>query len=130
METVEINSTNFKQYQNLDIIAFSFAHPGAQGEAGGIKIMTSDGILYHTNYKRSITLDDAFLVCPPLKECKFELFGGSTPEGWISFYVGGGNFLVVRKQFEDTITGIIPIGVYNNWIEAMHRTTQQKNIMK
>lgn len=35
MNVIEINSDNYKDYQHLDIIAFSFAEEGAQGEGGG-----------------------------------------------------------------------------------------------
>lgn len=34
MNVIEINSENYKDYQHLDIIAFSFAGEGAQGEGG------------------------------------------------------------------------------------------------
>ena len=36
MNVIEINSDNYKDYQHLDIIAFSFAGEGAQGEGGGL----------------------------------------------------------------------------------------------
>ncbi len=121
METIDINSSNYTKYQNIDIIAFSFANPGAQGKPGDIKIMSSNGILYHTNYIHSISLEDAFLVCPTLKDCKFNLFEALVPKGWASFYVGGGNFLVVKCEYKDNITEIIPKDVYNNWAKALYK---------
>ena len=36
MNVIEINSENYKDYLHLDIIAFSFAGEGAQGEGGGV----------------------------------------------------------------------------------------------
>ena len=50
MNVIEINSENYKDYLHLDIIAFSFAGEGAQGEGGGLWMVTSDGKLYHTNF--------------------------------------------------------------------------------
>ena len=35
--TIDITKTNFHEYSSLDIVAFSFAVPGAQGEGGGIQ---------------------------------------------------------------------------------------------
>ncbi len=119
MNVIEINSSNFSQYSNLDIIAFSFANIGAQGKSGDIKIVVSDGLVYHTNYANSISLEDAFCLCPPLKECKFSLFGASVPKGWTSFYMGGGNFLVVKDSLTEVITKTIPKGLYDHWIEAL-----------
>lgn len=115
METIEINSSNFKEFQNLNAIAFSFAHPGAQGEDGSIKIMTSKGVLYHTNIIHSIKLEEVFTVCPALKECQFNLFTAIAPKGWISFYMGGGNFLIVKDEYKEVITKAIPNGLYNCW---------------
>ena len=36
MNVIEINSENYNDYLHLDIIAFSFAGEGAQGEGGGL----------------------------------------------------------------------------------------------
>ena len=46
MNVIEINSENYKDYLHLDIIAFSFAGEGAQGEGGGLWMVTSDGKPY------------------------------------------------------------------------------------
>lgn len=76
--TIDITKTNFHEYSSLDIVAFSFAVPGAQGEGGGIYVITKDGSVYHTNIVRSdISIDDAFLICPPLRDCHFSLLGVS-----------------------------------------------------
>lgn len=121
MNIIEVNTSNYTQYQNLDIVAFSFANPGAQGEGGGIKFVTSDKRICHTNYVKSISLDEAFQICPPLKDCNFALFDASPPTGWTFFYMGGGNFLVVKDQFKDTIIKTIPEGLYNHWIESLYQ---------
>ena len=64
MNVIEINSENYKDYLHLDIIAFSFAGEGAQGEGGGLWMVTSDGKLYHTNFAYTISWEQAILLCP------------------------------------------------------------------
>lgn len=61
MNVIEINSENYKDYLHLDIIAFSFAGEGAQGEGGGLCMVTSDGKLYHTNFVYTISWEQAIL---------------------------------------------------------------------
>ena len=61
MNVIEINSENYKDYLHLDIIAFSFAGEGAQGEGGGLWMVTSDGKLYHTNFAYTISWEQAIL---------------------------------------------------------------------
>ena len=69
MNVIEINSENYKDYLHLDIIAFSFAGEGAQGEGGGLWMVTSDGKLYHTNFAYTISWEQAILLCPTLQAC-------------------------------------------------------------
>lgn len=133
MEIIDINSSNFESFKNLDIIAFSFANIGALGEKGGIKIVTSNRTLYHTNMVKSIKVQELFLICPILKDCSFYLFNAIVPKGWTPFYMGGGNFLVVKDEYEEIITKAIPDGLYNNWInvicKAIH-SQKNKSILK
>ena len=59
MNVIEINSENYKDYLHLDIIAFSFAGEGAQGEGGGLWLLTSGGKLYHTKFAYTIRSEQA-----------------------------------------------------------------------
>ena len=116
-ELIEITSSNYSEFKNLDVVAFSLAHAGAQGEGGGIYIITNDKKLYHTNIVKSISLNEAFKICPSLKECRFEPWRIVVPSGWTSFYMGGGNFLVVKnglkKYLEDCVS------LYNEWKDIL-----------
>jgi hypothetical protein len=47
MNRIEIDELNYQDYQHLDIVAYSFARGGAMGDPGGIKIVDSDGQVYH-----------------------------------------------------------------------------------
>lgn len=123
---IEITSLNFIKFQNLDIAAFSFAKIGAQGEGGGIKIVDTKGALYHTNFTKIINLEELFTVCPILKGCDFKLFNATVPKGWTSFYMGGGNFLVVKIQYEEIILNTLPKGLYNHWISSLVKTIHKK----
>lgn len=121
MNIIEITSSNITDFKTINIIAVQFTKIGGQGEGGSIKIMDSEGSLYHTNIVKTIKLKELFLICPFLEKCELGLFKSTVPEGWYSFYMGGGNFLIVKDQFKDTISKIIPIGIYNNWINTLHK---------
>ena len=125
---IEINKSNYKDYDFHDIIAFSIASPGAMGDRGAVVIVTSEGKVYHTNpYWGDMTEEETFQICPPLKECHFGMFGGGNiPEGWRSFYLGGGNLLVVNDvivpQFlEITEKEVNQKGGYlhNKWLDIV-----------
>lgn len=116
---IEITSSNYKDYMNLDIIAFSFAGEGAQGECGSIILITSDGTVYHTNFIRNIDIEEVFEICPTLKECTSDVFRFYAPKGWSSFYLGGGNFLIVKEEFQDAFANMDPYELYGQWIEIL-----------
>lgn len=119
MDTIEINSSNYTEFQNLYIIGFSLTHAGGQGEGGCIKIVTSDGKLYHTNICHSIKLEEAFSICPPLKDCHFSIFNTKIPVGWAFFYMGGGNFLVIKEQFKNSLSLLSPNEQYWQWVNIL-----------
>ena len=119
--TIEISKSNYKDYSSLDIVAFSFAVPGAQGEGGGIYLITSDQNIYHMNFVfGDMTKDDAIHICPPLVDCRFALFGtDKIPEGWQYRYMGAGNHLFIRDSifndvYEMTV-GLEEVELYQQW---------------
>ena len=46
---IEINKSNYKNYDFRDIVAFSCASPRAMGDRGAVVIVTTEGCVYHTN---------------------------------------------------------------------------------
>lgn len=118
---VDISKSNYRDYDSLDIVAFSYAVPGAMGEDGGIYIISADGNIYHTNIAYSdMTMEDAFFICPPLKDCHIGLFNAEPPNGWSYFYMGAGNFLFVidrlSELFKEKNFYWSEISLYNQWI--------------
>lgn len=100
LNAIEINADNLNDYLGLDIVAFHWAAPGACGEHGGVVFITSDGIVYHTNYvcpKYEITKDDLCKIFPPFSDFHQGIFGGGLyPPEWKDQYLGLGNYLVVH----------------------------------
>lgn len=119
MNVIEINSENYKDYLHLDIIAFSFAGEGAQGEGSGLWMMTSDGKLYHTNFAYTISWEQAILLCPTLQACDCDLFRTTPPEGWQSYYMGGGNFLIVKDTYTEIFSQLDPYDLYGQWKDIL-----------
>ena len=97
---IEITESNYKGYRSINIVAFSFAQPGAMGEPGGIEIIDEQGRFYHTNYCwEGISYEHLCEVVPALKDCKFEVFGHQAPEGWEAVYLGMGNHLTIKADY-------------------------------
>ena len=69
-QPIELNLSNYNQYIPLNIIAFSFASGGAQGEPGGVIIINDEGQIFHFNYVEGDIKQPkvVYLVCPPIKE--------------------------------------------------------------
>ncbi len=131
----EITKANYKDYTSLDIIAFSSAHPGAMGDRGAIVIVTSDGCVYHTNpYYEDISEEEANQICPPLKDCRFGLFGGGEiPEGWRTFYMGCGNHLVIKDNIYAQFFAIVEreekqgrVFLIKKWLDIMFEIINAK----
>ena len=126
-ETIEITESNYKGYCSIDIVAFSFAQPGAMGAPGTVKIIDSDGWLYHTNYcDGDLSFDHLLEVVPVLKVCRINVSRHLTPEGWRARYLGAGNHLTIRAdyygRFEEEVNkrGIkTPVDLYMQWLEIM-----------
>ena len=97
---IEITESNFKDFCALDIVAFSFAQPGAMGEPGGVLIVNAMGQVYHANYcNGEIDYDHLLEVVPALKDCEFGILGHQTPTGWSPFYLGFGNHLNIKDDY-------------------------------
>jgi ADP-ribosylglycohydrolase len=125
---IEITSANYKDYTFLDIVAFSSAHPGAMGDRGAIVIMTTDGCVYHTNpYYGDISEEEAGQICPPLKDCRFGMFGGGEiPKGWQTIYMGNGNHLVIKDDISAQFFAIVEreekqgsLFLYKKWMDIV-----------
>lgn len=102
-EIIEITDSNYKDYCNIDIAAFSLAQGGAMGEPGGIVIIDTGGNVYHTNYCRNnVICEHLDEIIPILKECKFGIFSHTVPEGWHPEDLGFGNHLTIKGIYKDT----------------------------
>ena len=106
MNVIEISECNYKNYCSLDIVAFSFAYPGAQGEMGAIYMIDRDGRIYHANYcqKEGIRVEHIKEIIPVFEDIEFGVFDSrSKNEKWTSMYLGGGNHLLFIKDFYDAL---------------------------
>ncbi|MBP1541748.1 MAG: hypothetical protein ILA25_06220 [Prevotella sp.] len=104
MDVVTLTDSNYSGYLNLDALAFSFASPGAMGDGGGICIIDKDGKIYYANFcfgDELIKLEAVEKAIPVIKECKFGALGALVPSGWVSFYLGFGNHLVMSTEIAD-----------------------------
>lgn len=122
-EAIELSKSNFRDHLPIDIVAFSFAAPGAMGYAGRIVMVGKDAQTYFLNYVRGdLTMEEVYEILPPLRECNFGIFGGGTyPEGWSEMYMGAGNHLVICHSIEDEFRCMAkdlksPAELYQKWL--------------
>lgn len=104
-EVVYIDEKNYRDYLNLEVIAFSFAYGGAMGSPGEILFITNEAKTYSMNYVfGDMTIEMCDEVCPPLKECDFGILEvEKTPNGWKGISLGFGNFLVLAAPIYERI---------------------------
>ena len=92
---IELSKSNYKNYLPLNIIAFSYATGGAQGEPGGVTILDKEGNFFHFNYVYvDWKNDEIFEICPFLKEIEIN----RNPENFERMNMGMGNTLFVNKS--------------------------------
>jgi len=121
-EAIELSKSNYKDYLPMDLVAFSFAAPGAMGYAGRIVIVGKDSQTYFFNYVcGDLTMEEVYEILPILKECNFGIFGGGKyPDGWSEMYMGAGNHLVVHQSIlpkveQETKSIQSPPELYQRW---------------
>ena len=122
IEDIYLSRENYKEYVNLDVVAFSYAHGGAQGVGGEIIVITRDAKMYSMNpVFGDIKIEMCDEVCPPLKDCIFGLWDvEKTPDGWKGVRLGAGNFLVLAEplyhQLKRRMFKMPPHILYGEWI--------------
>ena len=124
-EPIELNLSNYNQYIPINIIAYSFASGGAQGEPGGVIIINNEGQLFHFNYVDGDIKqpEDVYLVCPPIKE---KLTGIVQNQGeWNEINMGMGNCLIVNISIYEKVKakikelGISNGALYQKWTKII-----------
>lgn len=124
-EFLKLTKDNYKQYHLNDVVAISVAQPGAMGDPGSIKILSSKGEKYYANpWHDNISVESVYCVCPLLSHIRISVIGCiSKPIGWHEIYLGCGNHLFIN----DTIYSQFQLGVkylenkepydlYNEWM--------------
>lgn len=123
-EIINISKKKFKEYTYLDVVAFSYAHGGAQGVGGEIIVITKDAQIYSMNYVYDMEIEKCDEVCPPLKDCIFGFFDvEETPIGWKGVKLGAGNFLVLAEplyhQLKQQMFKLAPHELYGEWMDMV-----------
>ena len=105
MNIIRISESNYRDYMNLDIVAFSFAYEGAMGEPGSIYIVDKAGQIYCARYcwnDDCIDREHIKDIIPIFEELVFGLFGIETKsENWVSVDLGFGNSLLMVKNISE-----------------------------
>ncbi|MCR5139015.1 MAG: hypothetical protein K6B45_02485 [Bacteroidaceae bacterium] len=117
---IEINDNNYLDYLDLNVAALSFASSGAMGEAGGLYLISFSSKIYHANYlDGSISLDAVYTIFPFLDKCSFNIFDCKGCSNWKGFYMGAGNYLIVReslyKKIKNRINCLEEEDLYEQW---------------
>ena len=125
---IELQPSNYTEYLPIDIIAYSFATPGAMGSPGKVQIITKEGKFFHFNYvKDDFKENDIKAICSPIIERKNG--DNKFEEEWEEINLGMGNSLTVNKsigqKFEEKAKGIKgPGALFNKWKEIVYEIIQ------
>ena len=115
INVINLLKSNYKNYLPIDIIAFSYASGGAQGEPGGVVILDNTGKFFHFNYATDGFLkDEVYEICPPLKEINQQC------KGFNELNMGMGNKLYVHdsifQKVQEKIKDInSPGALFSSW---------------
>ena len=128
-EVIVVGDKDVGSLIGLAIVAFQMAEGGAMGYPGGVFFVTSDKRVFFTSIWEQMSDDNLLKVFPPLAEVKWGLFGRGTryPEGWHYEYLGMGNHLLVRDDFNEKFlkeSNILhrdnpDLILYNLWLDAV-----------
>ena len=99
-DLIHLTNSNFQQYLPINIVAFSYAYSGAQGEPGGVYIIDDNGKIFHFNYiEDKLKKNEIYEICPLIKDIdlKFKI------EEWCEINMGAGNILFVNKTISEEV---------------------------
>ena len=97
---IELTHFNFQQYLPLNIIAFSYAYSGAQGEPGGVNIIDDNRRIFHFNYTEDkLKKNEIYEICPLIKDIELN----KIIEEWCEINMGAGNILFVNKSISEEV---------------------------
>ena len=100
METIELTLKNYHSLLPLKIVAFSYASPGAMGDAGGVDIVTTDSCVYYLNYVwgdiDEKQIEEILPITMPVDIDKI-------PDEWFHIYLGCGNDLFVKQEYVEPL---------------------------
>lgn len=102
MNTIELNSQNYRDYLPLDIAAFDFAFAGAMGDPGGVNIITRNSDKYYFNYKEGdLEWSQVIEIIPVISQSHLPVFGNTedVPAGWCHISLDMGNNLLIKEEY-------------------------------
>ena len=116
-DVIELRNEDIKK-KLFDRIFWAAA--GAMGEGGAVEIVTDDGEVYHCNYAYGDADIDLILEACPIISME------EIPEDYVLHYLGMGNCLVFRKEYEEKYNELLKeflskkgerVIEYNVWLD-------------
>lgn len=103
MNIITLTDSNYVDYINQDVVAFSFSGAGSMGERCTVYIINKSGTVFCAHFNNEIKHEHIEEVCTPLKTVEYGMFSsGNKDKDWCSVYLGCGNYLQVNTSiFED-----------------------------
>ena len=125
---IELKPLNYSEYLPINIIAYSYATPGAMGTPGRVQIISNEGKFFHFNYTRDAFKEsDLDAICPPIKERKDDI--SKFEEEWEDINLGMGNSLTINKsisqKFQEKAKDINdPGALFSKWKQIVYEIIQ------
>lgn len=138
---IKVNVVGHDDVQDLigiEVAAVQIAEGGAMGRPGGVFIVTTDARVYLTYLRgllseegshREMNEEDIVSIIPMIADFRSGLlgYGVQHPAGWHHHYLGMGNHLLVKTEYEplflkeaQILEGLNPEEIlYNLWLEAI-----------
>ena len=108
MDVITLTDSNYKEYINQDVVAFSFSGAGSMGEKCTVYIINRLGVVFCAHFNEEILHEHIEEVCPPLKTVKYGIFGSDNKDKeWCPISLGCGNYLQVNSSIYDEFINIV-----------------------
>ena len=128
MDVITLTDSNYKEYINQDVVAFSFSGAGSMGEKCTVYIINRLGEIFRAHFNEEILHEHIEEVCQPLKTVEYGIFGSDNKDKeWSPFYLGGGNFLQIHNSILDIFKSEVEkkmnekenFFLYSEWIDIV-----------
>lgn len=134
---IKLDKDSIKDINYSSVVAITIAEEGAMGEQNAFHVVLNDLSHYYVNLEVADFPSEDFFKTFPVMETFSCFFGNvnNLENGWKWYYMGFGNYLLIREKYDDKVSKCIKenygddLGdgrLYQNWYNVLKKTIGDK----